>query len=1160
MQPENDNLKDFKIALGRQVTDLHKRQAEETTRLREKIEALEKSRAYLQARSSIETAKINRAYRARLSEMDAREKNIAQREYALTEREKKIDRDLAEKDSIIQKLNLRTVEIESDLMSEFNQKFRAEKHEQQRKEDEIEILKKNFSADREDFEKQMESLKFEIRAANDKRKEEHLALTSQFAVERGEFEREKFTMQQNIKALKNTVNALKDAHRQTVSEYEDKLKGEVLRASEGRSSLGNALEEAKIENESLRRKLDELRLSSKTREEELAKKHGSIQYELNSELQSKASETAMLGKSVSELKKINEDIKDSYNNKIAQLESVSRSMEIELRNSLSTASAENERLHAQLQKSAAAFLEKEEILKTEKALLEKDIVREREKNREMENKYSAQYLTLADEKRHIQELLEKEISSLKEKLIQRQQAMASIETAAARQTTGLQIKIAALEDADKNLRGELSRIAEESRKQEEAAAAKISELNMLVKEREKESALRFAELSEKKALLEMNLQNEKRAHAEDIEERDKTVLELKRDMESTRLEGEIRFNAAAKEKAEIERNSNLRAEEMRNRIDESENKIRIQGEAFAEKIREKDAYFQAKENDWQKAVSDKETALFQMRDEMQRKLSEKEDSHAAESDKLRATIMQNARKFQEDKEMLSGKIKEVESDLASELNAHRKEVEGLNALRVSEKDALNNSISSLNEKLVILTGDLEKSRVSSSELSSVNAKLAANLASEKDDKRNITQSFSERLLEKQDEIADRDRHLERLKTDFADMVKAKDSELSRLAEQINHLSAQKSESEEKLIHAREKIISENKALKEELDSLRSGFREEITEAKKKTDVLIIEKAAETDRLKQSAAALKSEIVRQRTEFSSAQDNLKKHYMDLTAEKDKAFISAAENYEKKFEELNSALLKKDAEIKKNEDALRVRGEEFKKEKAAAADLALRGKEEMSSQLNSRIAGLEQAGQLLREEIKLRENELNSEKNALEGRIAELGEKITVLRIARENDAAKAKEQMAQLANQLKIRDMKLKDETKKKQEAADAAAEEMTALKAASRRKASDYEKVSSKREEEYGKEMAFFRDEIKGLREEITEERKKLSREKQILADNFAERLHQAENNFDGDKIKLNNEIRELADINRALEEELSSIRLRLESFKSGMHSDNEGL
>ncbi|MCD6311430.1 MAG: hypothetical protein J7M11_03125 [Elusimicrobia bacterium] len=137
MVPENENFKDFKIALGRQVTDLHKRHEDETSRLRAKIEALEKSRAYLQARSSIETAKINREYRARLSELDAREKNLAQQGFSLTEREKKMDRALAEKDSIIQKLNLRTVEIESGLVSEFNQKLRAEKSELQRKEDEI---------------------------------------------------------------------------------------------------------------------------------------------------------------------------------------------------------------------------------------------------------------------------------------------------------------------------------------------------------------------------------------------------------------------------------------------------------------------------------------------------------------------------------------------------------------------------------------------------------------------------------------------------------------------------------------------------------------------------------------------------------------------------------------------------------------------------------------------------------------------------------------------------------------------------------------------------------------------------------------------------------------------------------------------------------------
>ena len=1153
MQSENDNLKDLKIALGRQVTDLHKRQQEETSRLREKIESLEKSRAYLQARASIETAKINRAYRARLAELDAREKNVAQREYALTEREKKIDRDLAEKDSIIQKLNLRTVEIESDLMSEFNQKFRAEKHELQRKEDEVEILQKNFAAGREDFEKQMETLKFEIRALNDKRKEEHLSLTSQFAVERGEFEREKFTMQQNIKALKNTVNALKDAHRQTVSEYEDKLKAELLRASEGKSSLTNALEELKLENESFRRKLDELRLSSRNREEEQAKKYENVRHELNSEIQSKAAEIAMLGKSVAELKKINEDMKDSYNNKIAQLESVSRSMEIELRNSLSERGAENEGLRSALQKSAAVSAEKEDALKTANILLEKELARECDKSREMENKYSAQYLTLSDEKRHMQEMLEKEISSLKEKLIHRQQAMAAIETAAARRQTELQIRISSLEEANQNLRGEISLIAESSRKLEEDGNKKIFELNTLIQEREKEAALRFAELSEKKGLLELTLRNEKLKHAEDLEGRDNTVAELKKELESLRLESEIRLNSLQKEKADAERNFNLRSESMTAALEESGNKLRAQGEAFAEKAREKEAYFQAKERDWQKALSDKETALFQMRDEMQRKIAEKEDAHAAESDRLRAAIMQNARKFQDEKEILAEKTRDLESDVASAVNNHRKELEGLNALRASEREALNNSIASLNEKLVLLSSDMEKSRAAASELSSLNAKLSANLDAEKEDKRNVSQSFSERLLEKQDEIVERDRQIERFKTDFADMIKAKDGEISRLAERINQLAAQKSESEEQLIHSREQVVTENKALKEEIDSLRSSLREEIAETKKKMDVMTIEKAAEIDRLKQSAASLKSELVRQRADFASSQDNLRKHYMDLTTEKDKAAASSAETHEKKIEEQAAAARKKDLEMKKSAEFFRAREDEFKKEKADALASALREKEEIKVQMNSRISELEREGQLLREEIRGREAEMKSGTNALEGRLAELTEKITVLRMARENDAAKAKEQAVQLANQLKIRDMKLKEETKKKQDALEAASDEIAVLKAELRRQAADHGKAASKREEEHGKEISLLRAELNGIRDEVREERKKASLEKQILSDNFAERLRQAENNFNGDKIKLNNEIRELADINRALEEELSSIRLRLESFKSGM-------
>jgi len=1142
MIPENDNFKDFKVALGRQVTDLHKRHEDETARLRAKIEALEKSRAYLQAKSSIETAKINREYRARLSELDAREKNLAQRGYGLAEREKKIDRELAEKDSIIQRLNLKTVEIESSLVSEFNQKLRSEKSELQRKDDEIEILKKNLAASGDDFEKKLESLKFEIREANDKRKEKTLSLSSQFAVERGEFERDKFTMQQNIKALKNTVNALKDAHRKTVSEYEDRLKISVLQASEEKSSLGNSLEETKLENETLRRKLDELRLASRRREEELTKKHENFTQGLSSQVQSKTSETAMLRKSVSELKKINESLKDGYNNKIAELESVSRSVEIELRNSLTEASSANERLEEALRKSAQSFVLKEEELKKKNAGLENDLTREREKIKETENKYSAEYLTLADEKRHMQELFEKEIASLKEKLIQRHQALSSVETAAARVQTGLHIKISSLEDANKNLRSEISLVAAGMRRLEDTKNAKITELNLLVKEREKEAALRFAELSEKKELLELNLGNEKLKHSEDIEDGGKIIAELKKELESVRLAGEIRSAAAENEKSESERNFNNRAEELRKKIEESENNIRLQAESFAEKIREKDAYIRAKEDEMKRIISSREADLFQMREEEQRKLTEKDEKYAADTDNLRKTVMQNARKFQNEKEVLTEKIREYESDLASARNSHRKEIDGLEVLRASEKETLNNSVAALNEKLAVLTDELAKSRGTASELSADNAQMKAKLDASAEDKRNITQSFNERLLVQQDDISDRDRQIERLKTDFSEMIKAKDSELGRLAEEINKMSVHKSESEEKLLLAREKVESENRALKEELDSARERFREQLSEAGKKTDVLAIEKAAEIDKLKQSAALLRSEMTSQRSEALLAQDNLKKHYMELFAEKDQAFSAVAETYEKKLEEINGAVRKRDSDIKRIETARLSREEEIKKEK-----------EEIREQFEGRIKELESNERSVRDEIKSREKEFALEKSGLESRIETLTEKFTGLRLIRETEAGKAKERLAELTNQLKMRDMKMQDELKKKQEALAGAAEEITALNNRLRREARDHEKLYSKREDEYGKEISARRAEIAEVREEIKEAQKKASAEKQIIADNFNERLRLAENNFNGEKIKLNNEIRELEDINRALEEELSSIRVRLESFKTGM-------
>ncbi|MBU3955576.1 hypothetical protein KJ633_03865 [bacterium] len=1151
MIPENDNFKDFKIALGRQVTNLHKKHEDEVANLRSKIESLEKSRAYLQARASIETAKINREYRARLSELDSREKNLAQEGYGLIEREKKIDRELAEKDSIIQKLNLRTVEIESGLVSEFNQKLRSAKSESQRKDDEIEILKKNYAAAENDSVNKLEARKLEIRELNDKRKEEILSLSSQFAVERGEFERDKFTTQQNIKALKNTVNALKDEHRKMVSEYEDKLKIAILSAAEGKSSLGNALEEMKIEGDSLRRKLDELRLTSRRREEELTKKHENLVQGLSSEIQSKTSETEMLRKSVAEIKKINESLKDSYNGKIADIESISRSVEIELRNSLSESAAAKEHLETALQKSLENFASKEDELKNEIGILEKDLRSSREKSREMENKSSAEYLTLADEKRHLQELFEKEIASLKEKLIQRQSAMASMETAAARTQTGLHIKAASLEDANKNLQSEISLVRADMRKIEDIKNAKIAELNLLVKEREKEAAARFAELSEKKGFLELNLRNEKLNRAEDIEDRDKIVSELKNELESVRLAFDIRANAAEKEKRELERNVNVRLEAVKEKLEESENNVRKQADSFAGEMREKDVYSRAQEEELQKIISSKEAALFQMRDEMQRKLAEKDEKNALETDNLRRIIMSNSRKFQDEKEILSEKIREGESNYASALNAHRKEIEGMEALRASEKESLNNSIAALTGKLGSLTEDLEKSRESVSALSVESAELAAKLAAEKEDKRNVIQSFNERLLVKQEDISDRDRQIDKLNSDFSDMIKAKDFEIRRLAEEINKLSSLKSESEEALMAEREKIASENRALKEELDSARAQFRDQMSDSGKKLDVARIEKAAEVDKLKLSAAALKEALGRVKSESLIAKDDLKKHYMELFAEKDRATAALAETYEKKLEELNFAIRKMDAAIKKSENAYLAREEEFRKEKAGAAASGQKEKEEFGERLESRIKELEQNEKDSRQEIKRREKEFSSEKDNFERRIEALESKISELRLLRENEAGKANGSVAELTNQLKMRDMKLREEIKKRQESSAAASDEIVDLNGRLRREAKDYESRISKREDEYGKEISFLRAELAGVREEIKEAQKKASSEKHIIADNFAERARLMESAFNDERMKFNNEIRELTDINRALEEELSSIRARLEAFKS---------
>jgi len=446
MPAENSNLKDLKIVLGKQVNLIHKKYEGDIQRLKDKIKQIEKDRAYLQAKTSITTAKINREYRQRLLELDRREKEILQKQYVLDERENRLNKQLEEKDGIIQSLNVQAMETETNLTAEFNQKLRSKEWEILRLSDEIKVLNRILKGKETESQSKVDLLTGEIHQLREKSKKESLSLSSQFAVEKGEFEREKFTLQQNIKALKNTVNSLKEAARTVTSEYEDRLKAKTLTGAEESSNFQNRVSELELEKDALQKNLEDVRLRMGMNLQETEKKYQKQIQNLTSEVQSARQEIALLGKGNDELRNINEATKDNYNQKLSEIEATSRAVEIELRNRLMEKESEIERLEKiqkGLEEKSSGKISKVE---KENLSLQKALEAERDSMRELENKYSAEYLAQTSEKKHLQEMYGKEIAALKEKILQRATAMSSMESAYESEKTNLKIKISGLLD------------------------------------------------------------------------------------------------------------------------------------------------------------------------------------------------------------------------------------------------------------------------------------------------------------------------------------------------------------------------------------------------------------------------------------------------------------------------------------------------------------------------------------------------------------------------------------------------------------------------------------------------------------------------------------------------------------------------------------------
>jgi len=1150
MPAENDNLKSLKIALGKQVTSIHRKYEEDISRLKDKIQQIEKDRAYLQAKSSIATAKINREYRSRLLELDRLEKEILQKQYVLDEREQRLNKQLEEKDGIIRTLNVQAMETETNLTSEFNQKLRTKEWEILRLSDEIKALNRILKDKDKGSQSKADALTGEIHQLREKGKKEMLSLSSQFAVERGEFEREKFTLQQNIKALKNTITALKEGQRKAAAEYEDRLKAKTLTSAEEVSNLQNRVSEVELERDSLQKNFEDVRLKTGLQIQETEKKYQKEIQNLTSEVQSGRQKIALLEKGVKELRNINETSKDNYNQKISDIEETARAVEIELRNRIMEKESEIERLEKAQKGLKEKFSGKFSEFENENLALHKTLEDERNKIREIENKHSAEYLAQMSEKKHLQEIYEKEIASLKERILQRATAMSALEGAFSREKTNLKIKISELSDDIAALNEQAQVLRKERNDISKEKDDKIHSLELLIKEREKEASDRFSEISEKYKVLALSRQNDRENYAKELGEKEEKLSRVLQELETTELNGGIALSEAEKEKEQQVGELRSRIEILEENLKNTTEKMQQEREEHILLLKDKERQYEANLNDVQKEIASRDDLLFRSRDDNRRKLLEKDQRYSVEIDNLRRTILQNSGEYQKEKEGLNGKIRELQSSINEQGNIHRKEIAGLNALRVSEKDSLRNTITQLNGEISRLKEEAENGKKEISALTAASAAAKGRIEALAGEKINISQSLNALLSEKQDAIEKLTAQIDTLKSNFFDTLKRREAENRRQADEINELKTVKSGDEEKLKNIRIAFEQENKALSEEIGNLKNRSAAQKAEFEKKVEVLMIEKTSGIDNLKIIISTLKQEMQRLQSENRLKNENLKKHYLEMLAEKDSAFTREVDSYEVKIGELNGTISKLAAETEKMKERLSEVIANFEKEKAKLEQNKGRAVNAVKTQAANREEELRQALSQLQEQIDARRKEASAKQDAVRVETEQLRRQLSELRVLRETELGKWNEQRRELENNLKIQDIRLKEEIKRAGKSLTSAEAAISALEERVQKTEAGWKKKNREQEETYKREITALQKQVGKMKDEINRIYKASADEKQSLSEDFANKIREQENTFNAERMKLMNDARDLRDINRALEEELSGIRSRLEAAK----------
>ncbi|MFH1353604.1 MAG: hypothetical protein ABIH68_08545, partial [bacterium] len=1143
----------MKIALGQQVTSIHKKYEEDISRLKDKIQHLEKDRAYLQAKSSIATAKINREYRSRLLELDSREKEILQKQYVLDVREQKLNKQLEEKDGIIRTLNVQAMETETNLTSEFNQKLRTKEWEILRLSDEIKALNRILKDKDKESQSKADALTGEIHQSRETGKKEILSLSSQFAVERGEFEREKFTLQQNIKALKNTITALKESQRKSSAEYEDRFQAKTLLDAEEMSNLQNRISELELEKDSQQKNFEDVRLRMGLQLQETEKKDQKQIQNLTSEVQSGRQEIALLEKGSKELRSINETAKDNYNQKISDIEEASRAVEIELRNRIMEKESDIERLEKAQKVLEEKFSAKLSEVGKENLSLQKELEEERNNKRELENKYSAEYLAQTSEKKHLQEIYEKEIASLKERILARATAMSTLEGAFSREKTNLKIKISGLLDDIAALKEQAQELQKERDEISKEKDDRIHSLDLLIKEREKEASDRFSEISEKYKILALGRENDREKYEKELGEKEEKLSQVLQEIETVKLNGSIALSAAEKEKEQQAARLRSRIEVLEENLKNTMENMQEEREKHILLLKDKKRQYEANLSDAQKEIASRDDLLFRSHDENQRKLLEKDQKYSVEIDNLRRTILQNSGEYQKEKEGLNGKIRELQSRINEEGNVHKKEISGLNALRISEKDSLHNTAAQLKGEISRLKEELENGK---KEISALTASAAADkgrieaLAGEKI---NISQSLNALLSEKQDAIEKLTAQIDTLKSNFFDTLKHKDGENRRLTEEINGLKEVKTVDEEKLKNIRVAFEQENKSLGEEISNLKNRSASQKAEFEKKVEVLVIEKASGMDNLKTIISTLKQEMQTLKAGNRLTSENLKKHYLEMIAEKDNAFTREVDSYEVKIGELNGTISKLSAETEKMNERLREVLVNFERERTKLEQGKVKAVNAVKTQAEKREEELMQAVSQMQEKIDARQNEAAAKEAAVRVETEQLRKQLSELRVLRETEFGKWNERSRELENQLKIQDMRLKEEIKRSGKSLTSAESTIAALNEQLQKTDAEWKRKNISQDEIHKREIAVMQEQAGKMKDEISRIYKSSADGKQATTEDFANRMREQDNKFNAERMKLMNELRDLRDINRALEEELSGIRSRLEAAKKGV-------